>query len=196
MTTLEPPPAEPKSTSRPWWRPTRRDTYWFIAGAVSIIVFAVAIAPPTPKCKETAAAPTPVQLPTAVTPPPSAAPPPTVPMPDLIGKTYTAGSAEIVSLKIFAQVDIQEISAGLCTETPTSSLPIVRTDPVAGAPLARNGVKVTLFVDRTAGRPCAPSPAPTTIVAPPGNTYINPPNINLPNPNLPNLNPCKYTKWC
>jgi hypothetical protein len=101
----------------------------------------------------TEAAPAAAQVPAAA--PAPAAVSPTIPMPDLIGRSYTAGRTQIAALGIFAQVDLRDNSPFTgCTDTPTSSSPIVRTDPVAGTPLRRDGETVTLFIDRSAGTPC------------------------------------------
>ena len=181
--------------ARPWWRPTRRDIIWLFGGFGLTLLIGFLAGPPTPPpCAPQTAPPTAAPSSALSSPPPL--PAPAVVMPDLVGKTYTAGNAAIAALKIYAQVDIQEVATAGCTLTATSSLPIVRTEPAAGSPLPADGVRITLFVDRSAGKTCAPPPAPTIVVPPPGNTYINPPNVNLPNPNLPNLNPCKHTRWC
>jgi len=110
-------------------------------------------------------------------------------MPDVVGKTCTAATAAIESLKIIAHIDMQDaVAASGCTKTPTSTLPVARTDPMAGTPLPRDGVEVTLLVDRSVGLPCDPATPPTAApAAPPGNTYIDPPNVNVPNINVPNL---------
>ncbi len=187
-------------TKRPWWRPNRRELCWFGAGVSTMIAVAVAIAPPTPTHDESTeeAAPAAVQSPAAA--PAPAAVSPTIPMPDLIGRSYSAGSAQIAALGIFAQVDLRDNAPFTgCTDTPTSSLPIVRTDPVAGTPLRRDGETVTLFIDRSAGTPCKPTPPPAAPPPPPPpgtTTYIDPPNVNAPNVNLPNLNPCRNTRLC
>jgi len=164
-----------------------------LAAGISVISLIGLFADPKPP----AGTATPV---VSVAPTPPAAVPATVPMPNLVGKSYTASGIAITALGLLAHVDMQYQDTAMysgCTATPAGSWPVVRTDPVAGTPLPRNGIKIVLFVDRSGGAPCAPPPPPPP-PPPPAQPAapINPPNVNLPNVNLPNINPCRRTKWC